>query len=177
MSQEENRTKGTIYQSLFEIVDFKLHTGKTVKCAKKGTALVALGKIEVYAMGKVGKHNAEELRRLQRMKQTKRKVYDADPNNEEELRKQKILRHNYQRSQEMFESVRKVGMSDSPEDASQIITHLLNVGETATLSARRNLVCEIKAPNGSLRVLSTWAILPNGNKYLSTLNFIPRGYD
>lgn len=116
MSLEENRTKRTLYQSLFDIVEFKLHTGKTVKCAKRGTVLVALGKIELYAMGKVGKHNAEELRRLQKMKQTERKVYDADPSNEEELRKQKILRHNYQRSQEMFDSVRKVGLSDSSQD-------------------------------------------------------------
>lgn len=138
-------------EPLFEVVDFTLHNGKVVQCAFLGSTLIAFAKIEIYACGKVQKHNESMLRRLQQMKQTRRKEYDAEPSNEANLEKQKRIRYNHQRSQEMFKSLKKVGMTDSASDINQIIDHLLGVGEQVTIKTRR--------------VLSTWAIMKDGTKY------------
>lgn len=159
--------------SLFEVVDFTLHNGKVVQCAKRGSTLIAFTKIEIYACGKVQKHDESMLKRLQQMKQTRRKEYDIDPSNEANLEKQKRIRYNYQRSQEMFKSLKKVGMSDSPSNINQIIDHLLAVGEQVTAKTKRDKPSQLEAPKGSLRVFSTWAIMKDGTKYLSTLKFIP----
>lgn len=145
-----------------------------MSCAKRGSALIVFGKIETYAMGKVRKHDQEKLISLQRMKQTKRKIYDANPKNEANLNKLKILRHNYERSQEMWTSVQKVGMIDSRQDINKIIHHLLDIGNQVTQKTRKDCSSQMEAPKGLLRILSTWAILSDGTKYLSTLKLIPK---
>ena len=169
-SQDDDSLSG----KFFEIVDFTSRNGQTVSCAKRRSALIAFGKIEIYAMGKVRKHDQEKLISLQRMKQTKRKMYDANPKNEATLRKLKILRHNYERSQEMWKSVQKVEMTDSRQDINKIIDHLLDIGNQVTQKTRKDYPSQMKAPKGLLRILSTWAILSDGTKYLSTLKLIPK---
>ena len=116
----------------------------------------------------------DELRELQRLKQENRKLFDQDPNNEARLVEiRDRLKHNYERSQEMFESINNIGMSDSVADINAIIQHLLDVGEGLTLETLRNHPSTIKGPLGRLRVGSTWKILEDGTRYLTTINFYP----
>ncbi len=117
----------------------------------------------------------EELYRLQQMKQTQRKEFDKDPANAIRLEEIKRLRHNYERSQEMFESIKKMGFAGSISDIDAIITSLISVGEQVTIETSVRHPSEIKAPKGGIRVLSTWRILPDGTKYLTTINFMPLG--
>ncbi|NER19773.1 MAG: hypothetical protein F6J96_03240 [Symploca sp. SIO1C2] len=175
-----NDELGRFYKGiLFEVIDFTVHTGAKVSCAKRGSTLVPLGKVEIYGMGKVKMWPQDELNQLQKMKQKNRKEYDKNPQNEQRLKKIKILKKNYERSQAMFEAVKQVGMVGSVEDIENIIDNLLDVGEELTVDADdtgRQKINKIDAPNGQLKVISTWKVLPDGTKYLATINFIPQGF-
>lgn len=107
--------------NLFEIVDFELPHGKTIPCARRGSIYVSLGKIEIFAMGKVAEYSAHELRQLQWLKQHRRKEFDEDLNNQTRLKGLKKLKYNYERSQEMYKSIRNIGFIDSVKDVEKII--------------------------------------------------------
>jgi hypothetical protein len=159
---------------LFEAVDFQVKTGQTVSCAKQGSVLVAIAKVEIYAMGKVTLYPIEELRLLQQMKQTSRKEFDKNPENEQRLKKLKDLKHNYERSQAMFESIKLIGLTNSVYDINMIISHLLSVGQQVTVETRVDYPSTLKGRNGQLKIFSTWIVLENDIKYLSTLRFVPK---
>lgn len=159
---------------MFETVEFQVQTGQVISCAKKASVLVPINKISIYAMGKVAMYPQEELRQLQKMKQSDRKEFDRNPNNDYRLLQIKKLKHNYERSRSMFASLQQVGFTDSVHDLDRIISHLLDIGDRVTLDNKVDYPSNLEGPNGQLRVLSTWVILPDGTKYLSTINFIPR---
>lgn len=115
----------------------------------------------------------EELRQLQQLKQTARKEFDKNPENERRLNQIKKLRHNYERSQAMFVSIQQIGLTNSSEDINKIISHLLDIGEVVTIGTRIDYPSEIEGSRGRLRVLSTWVILPDETKYLSTIKLVP----
>lgn len=73
----------------------------------------------------------------------------------------------------MFKTIKQLGWEDSVEVVDKIIAHLLTVGENITIENRVRYSSRLEAPLGYLKVQSTWIILPNGTKYLSTINFIP----
>jgi len=135
---------------------------------------VPVAKVAIYAMGKYKKYPEEELRQLQELKQKDRKSFDADSENERRLEEIKKLKHNYERSQEMFESIKKAGMTDSIEDIGAIIKHLLSVGEKVEVQNLVKYPSQFDGPLGQLTVLSTWTVLPDGARYLSTLQLIPQ---
>jgi hypothetical protein len=157
-----------------ELVDHRAENGKIIPCVQKALIKIPIDKINVYCMGKVPMYPKEELQQLQRFKQSYRKQFDADPRNEDRLVFiRDRLRHNWERSQEMFETVKKVGWGDSAEVVDKIIAHLLYVGENVTVETRVRHSSQLSAPLGDLKVQSTWKMLPDGTKYLSTINFIP----
>ncbi|MBD2773836.1 hypothetical protein [Iningainema tapete] len=156
---------------MFETVSFQVTTGQIVSCAKKGAVLVAIAKVENYVMGKVAMYPQEEMRRLQQMKQEFRKEFDIDPNNEARLEEIKRLKKNYERSQEMFESIKSIGLTDSVDDINKIILHLLLVGEKVTVENRVEHSSNLEGASGQLKVLSTWVILPDSTRYLSSIQF------
>ncbi|GEM_PF-1350171 len=157
-----------------EIADIQAPNGEIIACAKQGSVLVPVNKVAIFAMGKVNKYPEKELRRLQDRKQKDRKNFDANPESERRLEEIKILRDNYERSQEMLESIRKIGFEDSVDDISTIIEHLLAVGERVDVQSRVKHPSKLDGPSGKMKVLSTWKFLPDGTKYLSTLNIIPK---
>lgn len=158
---------------MFEVIQFQVKTGKTVACARRGKVLVALTKVEIYAMGKVAMYPYEELRELQQMKQTARKGFDHNPENEERLKKIKDLKHNYERSQAMLKAIKSVGLTDAVDDINMIILHLLSVGERVTVETRVDYPSIIEGRNNQLKVFSTWIVLEDDIKYLSTIRFTP----
>jgi hypothetical protein len=107
------------------------------------------------------------------LKQKARKEFDKNPENERRLNQIKKLRHNYERSQSMFVSIQQVGLTNSAEDINKIISHLLDLGELVTLEGRVDYPSEIEGLRGRLRILSTWVILPDETKYLSTIKLVP----
>lgn len=115
----------------------------------------------------------EELRQLQQLKQRSRKEFDKNPENERRLNQIKKLRHNYERSQSMFVSIQQAGLNNSAEDINKIISHLLDIGELVPLETRVDYPSEIEGSRGRLRLLSTWVILPDDTKYLSTIKLVP----
>lgn len=115
----------------------------------------------------------DELRQLQQLKQGSRKEFDKNPENERRLNQIKKLRHNYERSQAMLASIQQIGLTNSVEDVNKIISHLLDIGEQVTLETRVDYPSEIEGSRGRLRVLSTWVILPDETKYLSTIKLVP----
>jgi hypothetical protein len=124
-------------------------------------------------MGKIAMYPQEELRQLQQLKQKARKEFDKNPENERRLNQIKKLRHNYERSQSMFVAIQQVGLTNSAEDINKIISHLLDIGELVNLETKANYPSEIEASRGRLRTLSTWVILPDETKYLSTIKLVP----
>jgi hypothetical protein len=134
---------------------------------------VPIRKISIYAMGQVAMYPQAELRQLQQLKQESRKEFDKNPENEHRLNQIKKLRHNYERSQSMFISIQQAGLNNSVEDINKIISHLLDIGELVNLETRADYPSEIEGSRGRLRILSTWKILPDETKYLSTIKLVP----
>jgi hypothetical protein len=73
----------------------------------------------------------------------------------------------------MFVAIQQVGLTNSAEDINKIISHLLDIGELVNLETKANYPSEIEASRGRLRTLSTWVILPDETKYLSTIKLVP----
>ena len=118
----------------------------------------------------------EELKQLQEMKQTKRQEFDRNAQNEKRLSKIKSLKHNYERSQEMFKTLINSGMTDSIEDVNKLILHLLDVGNkfSGESSLKGKQTSYFSAPNGEISIESYWEVLPDKTRYLSTIILKPR---
>ncbi len=159
-----------------DIIEVTAFNGTKVQCVKEGSVLIPVGKVTIFPMGKVAMYPKDELEELQKKKQTDRKNYDKDPKNEERLEKIKDLRHNWERSQQMFEELSKVGFADSIETVNTIMSHLISTGEEITAEAGEATKArsDLQGPIGGLKVMSTWRVLPDGSKYLSTIQFIPK---
>jgi hypothetical protein len=157
-----------------EVVDHVHKNGKITPCVQKGSVRIPIDRVNIFCMGKVAMYPKEELRQLQELKQNDRKKFDSNPENEKRLVLIRDgLKHNYERSQEMFESIEKVGWGDSVEVIDTIIGHLLSVGEGVTVETSVEHPSKLDAPLGGLKVQSTWKILPDGTKFLTTIRFIP----
>lgn len=124
-------------------------------------------------MGKVSGYSKQELSELQAFKQSKRKLFDSDSNNEKRLSQIKKLKHNYERSRAMLNSILLAGFDESSETVNIIVEHLLAVGQAINKTNRENHKSEIVSPNGVLLVISTWKILSDRERYLTTINFNP----
>jgi len=157
-----------------EIVDVLAPNGKIVLCAKEGLVLVPIDKVAIYVMGKVKKYPVEELKELQELKQTDRKNFEANAGNARRLKEIKNLKHSYERSQEMFASINKIGLGDSVNDIIVIIRHLFAVGKEVDVQSPVRHPSKLDGLLGTLKVLSTWAVLPDGMRYLSSINIIPK---
>lgn len=81
-------------------------------------------------MGKVPIYPKQELSEVQAFKQNNRKVFDSNSNNEKRLLEIKKLKHNYERSQAMLNSVLLMGLDDSAATVNTIIEHLLEIGQS-----------------------------------------------
>ena len=124
-------------------------------------------------MGRVPIYPKQELAELQAFKQNNRKVFDSNFNNERRLLEIKKLKHNYERSQAMLNSVLLTGFDDSAATVNTIIKHLLDIGQSTNEVNCKNYKSKIVSHSGILLVISTWKILPRGERYLTTINFNP----
>ena len=74
----------------------------------------------------------------------------------------------------MAVTLAKAGIADTTEENAKIIEHLLEVGEKVKAGSNVDVASEIVGPNGAVKMLTTWKILPDGNAYLSTIKLIPK---
>ncbi|MEK4043779.1 hypothetical protein NSU18_08945 [Paenibacillus sp. FSL H8-0048] len=150
-------------------------TGKPIKVYTDGNTTIPIDKIEKYMRGKVNVNIQElskELRELKQLRQTQRKVFDADPQNAERIKRLESMKHNYERSDDMRKKLESIGLNDTPESNQSISKHLLDVGKNITPENRLDFPSVLEGPNGRVKVLTTWSIV-EGKPYLSTIKLIP----
>ena len=90
---------------------------------------------------------------------------------EEELHKKYRL-HNYQRSQEMNNTLNEAGIEDSIENNQMIVENLLDAAKEVT-DGNTEIISYIEGVNGKVQVVSRWKILPDGTPYLATVILKP----
>lgn len=150
-------------------------SGKAIKVYSDGDTIIPVDKIEKYLRGKVNVNIQEvttELRELKKLKQTQRKLFDADPHNAEQIKRLEKMKHNFDRSDDMRQKLESVGLSDTIENNQSIAKHLLEVGKQIRPDNTLDFPSVLEGPNGKLKVLTTWKMV-NGQPYLSTIKLIP----
>jgi len=114
------------------------------------------------------------LRRLQELKQSSRKDFDKTPSNQKRIDELKKLEHNYERSTDMAETLEDAGLIDTPDGNTAVLEHLLEVGQKVTPTNRLDVASILEGPNGTVKLLTTWTLLPDQRAYLATIKVIPR---
>lgn len=150
-------------------------SGKAIKVYTDEKSIIPIDKIEKYMRGKVNVNIQEvtkELRELKQMRQSQRKVFDANPENAERIKRLESMKHNYERSQDMGSKLEFIGLGDTKENNEIIAKHLLQIGEGITPDNRMDFPSVLEGTDGKVKVLSTWSIV-EGKPYLSTIKIIP----
>ncbi|QKS56151.1 WXG100 family type VII secretion target [Paenibacillus barcinonensis] len=150
-------------------------SGKAIKVYTDGNTIIPIDKVEKYIRGRVNVNIQEvnkELRELKQMRQTQRKIFDADPQNAERIKRLDLMKHNYERSDDMRKKLESIGLNDTPENNQSIAKHLLDVGKNITPENRLDFPSTLKGSKGRVKVLTTWSIV-DGKPYLSTIKLIP----
>jgi len=151
--------------------------GQTTEVAIDRNAVVQFDKIQKYPRGKSIPYTAEmadEARNLRKLRHSDPKSFGADPSNAKRLDELDRLKHNFERSTEMAETLQKAGIPNTPEANDALMKHLLEVGQNMNESNRTSFPSVFSGPNGNVKILSTWKILPDGRAYLATFNLIPK---
>ncbi|SDS42377.1 Protease prsW family protein [Paenibacillaceae bacterium GAS479] len=150
-------------------------SGKAIKVYTDGKTIIPVDKIEKYLRGKVNVNIEDvkkELRELKQLKQSQRKVFDADPQNEARIKKLKQLEHNFERSDSMRKSLERIGLDDTMENNQSIAKHLLEVGKQINPENIVDFPSVLTGSAGKLKVLTTWKMV-EGQPYLVTIKLIP----
>lgn len=80
--------------------------------------------------------------------------------------------HNYQRSQEMSNTLKEAGIEDTIENNQMIVGNLFDAAKEVT-EGNTEIISYIEGVNGKVQVISRWKILPDGNPYLATVILKP----
>jgi hypothetical protein len=164
-------------KKLFKIDEnFKTPFGNTITVARDGDVIVNVGKVNAYTRNKVRPSLNEvktELRELREFKQQRRKDFDFDPNNEKRLKLVRdVLLHNAELSQEMSLTLERAGISDTVANNDLIVHELLQAGRHVT-SNNTKVSTVLQGANGDVKIQDVFQVLPDGNKYLNTVNLFP----
>jgi len=74
----------------------------------------------------------------------------------------------------MNKNLESIDLADTPANNEKIINHLLEVGQSKVIPSHHQWVPSIlEGDNGKLQVNSSWKILDDGRKYMTTLRFKP----
>jgi hypothetical protein len=151
-----------------ELIDVFPPTGGTVRCVRRGDVAVPIGRVSVFLTGLVPRAHMEELRDINKRLQGGER--DQAIRRDLEKRRKEIVnreKHNYERSQEMWESIQSAGRDDSVESVNAILSVLLDGG------AAPELAQELTVPGttGNLILEPVWRSdrLPTGERYLNTV--------
>lgn len=145
----------------------------SVKVYTDGNAKINTGKIDKYIRGKVELDIEVTVHRIQELetaRKTNAKSFSKDMKKELEVCKDKL--HNYQRSQEMCNTLNNAGIEDTIENNQMIVTNLLNASKKVK-EGNTEIVSYITGKNGKVQVISRWKILSDGMPYLATIILKP----
>jgi hypothetical protein len=143
-------------------------TGKVIKTYVDRNAVVPVDKVEKFMRGDV-QDVSSELKEMNKFKQQNRKLFDSDPANAKRLDKLKDMQKNYNRSKALNQNLESIGLNNTPENNKTIFKNLLEAGNNVTPETREWFPSILEGPNGKLQMESTWKILDDGRKYLSTV--------
>jgi len=164
-------------KKLFEIDEnFKTPFGSTITVARDSDVVINVGKVNTYTRNKVKPSLDEakaELRKLREFKQQRRKEFDLDLNNEKRLKlvRDKLL-HNAERSQEMSLTLERAGVPDTIQNNDLIVHKLLQAGKEVTPDNTK-VSTIFQGSNGDVKIQGIFQVLPDGSKYLNTVNIFP----
>jgi hypothetical protein len=147
------------------VVDLQMPGGMTSRCVRRGNVFVPIGRIAIYPMALIARPHWEELAEINRRLQGER---NQQARTELEERKKIIVRrevHNHERSQEMWQNVRRAGLGDSVESVKAMLSVLLDAGAAPTLQQELGVPGSV----GSLRVLPKWKEIGEGRQLLTTI--------
>lgn len=147
-------------------------SGKKIPAYTKDGVAVPIDKVEIYMRDGV-KNVKDELRELQILKQSNRKLFDADPNNAIKLDELKKMNKNYDRSSAMNDTLNSIGLTNTPQNNTKIVENLLNTGKKVTSENKIWVESIVEGPKGKLLLQSTWNIDVDGYIYLSTVKTMP----
>ena len=144
-----------------------------VKVYTDGNAQINIGKIDTYIRGKVELDVEATITRIDELKDI-RKLNPESFTKEmkKELQECENRLHNYQRSQEMNNTLNEAGIEDSIENNQMIVENLLDAAKEVT-DGNTEIISYIAGVNGKVQVVSRWKILPDGTPYLATVILKP----
>ena len=144
-----------------------------VKVYTDGNAQINIGKIDTYIRGKVELDVEATITRIDELKDI-RKLNPESFTKEmkKELQECENRLHNYQRSQEMNNTLNEAGIEDSIENNQMIVENLLDAAKEVT-DGNTEIISYIEGVNGKVQVVSRWKILPDGTPYLATVILKP----
>ena len=144
-----------------------------VKVYTDGNAQINIGKIDTYIRGKVELDVEATITRIDELKDI-RKLNPESFTKEmkKELQECENRLHNYQRSQEMNNTLNEAGIEDSIENDQMIVENLLDAAKEVT-DGNTEIISYIEGVNGKVQVVSRWKILPDGTPYLATVILKP----
>ena len=144
-----------------------------VKVYTDGNAQINTGKIDTYIRGKVELDVEATTTRIDELKELRK----SNPENftkemKKELQECEDRLHNYQRSQEMSNTLNTAGIEDTIENNQMIVENLFDAAKEVT-EGNTEIISYIEGVNGKVQVVSRWKILPDGNPYLATVILKP----
>lgn len=89
-----------------------------------------------------------------------------------ELQKCEDRLHNYQRSQEMSNTLNTAGIEDTIENNQMIVENLFDAAKEVT-EGNTEIISYIEGVNGKVQLVSRWKILADGTPYLATVILKP----
>lgn len=131
------------------------------------------GKIDTYIRGKVELDVEATTTRIDELKGIRK----SNPENftkemKKELQECEDRVHNYQRSQEMSNTLNKAGIEDTIENNQMIVENLFDAAKEVT-EGNTEIISYIEGVNGKVQVVGRWKILPDGTPYLATVILKP----
>ena len=144
-----------------------------VKVYTDGNAQINTGKIDTYIRGKVELDVEATTTRIDELKDLRK----SNPENftkemKKELQECEDRLHNYQRSQEMSNTLNTAGIEDTIENNQMIVENLFDAAKEVT-EGNTEIISYIEGVNGKVQVVSRWKILPDGTPYLATVILKP----
>jgi hypothetical protein len=149
-----------------EIVDLPMPGGITSRCVKRGSVYVPIGRVSIFPSALVPRAHEERLAEINRQLQAGERDQSVRRALEEErqrIRDREL--HNYERSQEMWESVQRAGLGDTVESVKAILAVLLEAGAAPVLSQDVG----VAGTGGRLNIRPVWKEIGEGRRLLTTI--------
>ncbi|MCL1675934.1 hypothetical protein [Elizabethkingia meningoseptica] len=150
--------------------------GVEIICFSFNKALVPIDKILMYARGRVrGYENLSKLEKdfveLKKLKQTQRKVFDSNPENNLKLKNIQKDIENINKSINNKKGLEKAGYFDDINGNKKVFDYVLAIANKNASNIKQGewLIVPLRGPKGNVTTMTQWQKLSNGKLYLKTI--------